>query len=159
MSNTIVMSPEEALAWLESNMIRYEICDTPVPLLGNEVACGVPAGIGDELIEGYYYLPKSELGNNPIVDWPTRGDSMIDADIEEGDILRVELGAWPRDGDIVIASIDNEYTAKVYFQDNKGRRWLCPRNKNYDCIQLTEYNKRRKRHTTHDVTRNRRADR
>ena len=95
-------------------------------------------GIGDEVIEGYYHLPKSELGNNPVVDWPTRGDSMIDASIEEGDVLRVELGALPRDGDIVIASVDNEYTAKAFFQDNAGRRWLCPRNRNYDCILLTE---------------------
>ena len=26
----------------------------------------------------------------------------------------------------------------MYFQDNTGRRWLCPRNKDFDCILLTE---------------------
>ena len=132
-----VMSAEEALAWLNSLRIEYEVCDTPVPLLGNMVNCGSPLGIGDETIEGYFYLPKSELGNYPIVDWPARGDSMVDANIDEGDILRVELGAIPHDGEIVVASIDNEYTAKVFFTDQSGDHWLCPRNSRYDCILLT----------------------
>ena len=26
-----VMTPEEAMAWLDSKGIRYELCDTPVP--------------------------------------------------------------------------------------------------------------------------------
>ena len=131
-----VMTAEEAMAWLDGKGISYEVCDTPVPLLDNRVNCGAPLGIGDEMIEGYYYLPKSKLGNNPVVDWPAQGDSMIDADIEEGDILRVELGALPHDGDIVVASVDNEYTAKVFFTADDGERWLCPRNSRYDCILL-----------------------
>lgn len=133
-----VMSAEEAMTWLNSKDVDFDLCDTPVPLLGNTVSCGLPLGIGDELIEGYYYLPKSKLGNNPIVDWPARGDSMIGDDIEEGDILRVELGALPRDGEVVIASLDDELTCKVFFNDAQGRRWLCPRNSRYDCILLTE---------------------
>ena len=131
-----VMTAEEAMAWLDGKGISYEVCDTPVPLLGNKVNCGTPLGIGDEMIEGYYYVPKSRLGNNPVLDWPAVGDSMIDANIEDGDILRVELGAQPRDGDIVVASLDNEYTAKVFFTDDYGERWLCPRNSRYDCISL-----------------------
>jgi len=133
-----VMTAEEAMTWLENKGINYDVCDTPVPLLGSAVNCGAPQGIGDEQIEGYYYLPKSALGNNPIVDWPARGDSMIGDDIEEGDTLRVELGAVPRDGVVVIASLDDEYTAKVFFTDTQGRRWLCPQNPRYDCILLTE---------------------
>lgn len=133
-----IMSAEEAMNWLESKGINFKLCDAMVPLLGNEVNCGTPLGIGDEWIEGYYYLPKSELGNNPIVDWPARGESMIGDGIEDGDILRVELGAMPRDGKVVVASIDNEYTTKVYFTDPQGRQWLCPRNTHYNCILLNE---------------------
>ena len=133
-----VMTAEEAMMWLESKGVNYEVCDTPVPLLENAVSCGTPLGIGDETIEGYYYLPKSKWGNNPILDWPARGDSMIGDDIEEGDILRVELGALPGDGEVVIASLDDEYTCKVFFTDAQGRRWLCPRNSRYDCILLNE---------------------
>ena len=134
-----MMTVEEALAFLDNNGIKYEMCDTPIPLLGNKVVCGAPQGIGDEMIEGYYYLPKSKLGNYPIVDWPACGDSMIDADIQEGNILRVEIGAIPYDGDIVVASIDNEYTTKVFFTDSYGERWLCPRNTRYECMMLSKF--------------------
>ncbi|MCR4582758.1 MAG: S24 family peptidase [Prevotella sp.] len=89
------------------------------------------------MAEEFFCLPKSVLGNYPIVDWPAHGDSMVDANIDEGDILRVELGAIPHDGEIVMVSIDNEYTAKVYFTDQSGDCWLCPRNSRYDCILLT----------------------
>lgn len=134
-----VMAPEEAMAFLDSKGINYEVCDTPVPLLGNKVICGTPQGIGDEMIEGYYYLPKSKLGNYPIVDWPAYGDSMVDSDIEEGNVLRVEIGAIPHDGNIVVASIDNEYTTKVFFTDGNGDRWLIPRNSRYDCMKLSQF--------------------
>ena len=37
-----VMTADEAMAWLDSKGISYEVCDTPVPLLGNVVNCGSP---------------------------------------------------------------------------------------------------------------------
>lgn len=131
------MSYEEALAFLDSKGIRYEVCDTPVPVLANKVNCGVPLDSGDQMIEGYYYLPKSVVGLHPVVDIPAQGDSMIDADIHEGDLLRMEIGAEPRDGEIVLAEIDREYTAKVLFTDEKGQKWLCPMNKRYSPILLS----------------------
>ncbi len=42
------------------------------------------------------------------------GDSMIDAGIREGDLVVVERGRQPRDGDIVIAQIDGSWTMKYY---------------------------------------------
>lgn len=131
------MSYEETLAFLDSKGIRYEVCDTPVPVLANKVNCGVPLDSGEQMIEGYYYLPKSVVGLHPVVDIPAQGDSMIDADIHEGDLLRMEIGAEPRDGEIVLAEIDREYTAKVLFTDEKGQKWLCPMNKRYSPILLS----------------------
>ncbi len=133
-----VMSADEAKDWLENNGISYEVCDTPIPVLDNAVNCGLPQDIGDEMIEGYFCVPKSMAGNKLIVDCQACGDSMIDADIDDGDTLRVELGAIPRDGDIVVASLDNDYTTKVFFTDSSGQHWLCPRNSRYDCILLTD---------------------
>ena len=132
------LSPEETMALFEKKGIRYEVCDTPVPVLANGVRCGAPHGVGDQTIEGYYYLPKSVVGLHPVVDIPAVGDSMIDADIHEGDLLRLEMGAVACDGDIVLAEIDNEYTAKVLFTDSQGQKWLCPMNSQYSAILLTE---------------------
>ena len=131
------MSYEEALAFLDSKGIKYEICDTPIPVLANKVNCGVPLDPGEQMIDGYYYLPKSVVGLNPVVDIPAQGDSMIDADIHEGDLLRLEIGAVAHDGEIVLAEIDMEYTAKVFFTDDQGLRWLCPMNKKYSPILLS----------------------
>ena len=132
-----VMTPGEALAFLDSKGIKYEICDTPVPVLGNKVNCGLPLDSGEQMVDDYYYLPKSVVGLSPTVNIPTRGDSMIDADIHEGDLLQLEIGAVAHDGDIVIATIDGECTAKVFFIDDQKRKWLLPRNKNYDPILLS----------------------
>lgn len=135
-----VMSPEEALAFLDSKGIGYEICDTPVPVLANKVSCGVPKGIGDEVIDDYYHLPKSLVGLKPMIEISAQGDSMIDAEIYEGDLLMVELGAIARDGEIVVANIDGECTTKVFFTDDQQQKWLCPMNKKYSPILLTAKN-------------------
>lgn len=131
------MSYEEALAFFDSKGIRYEVCDTPVPVLANKVNCGVPLDPEEQMIEGYYYLPKSVVGLHPLVDIPAQGDSMIDADIHEGDLLRLEIGAEAHDGEIVLAEIDREYTAKVFFTDDQQQKWLCPMNKKYAPILLS----------------------
>lgn len=134
----VILSPEEALAQLDSKGIKYEICDTPVPIMGNTASCGFPKDMGDEMIEGYFYLPKSVVGLHPQVDIPAQGDSMIDADIHDGDLLQLEIGAVASDGEIVLAEIDHEYTAKVFFTDDQKRHWLCPKNSSYRAILLTE---------------------
>lgn len=131
------MSYEEALTFLDSKGIKYEVCDTPVPMLANKVNCGVPLDPGEQMIEGYYYLPKSVVGLHPLVDIPAQGDSMIEADIHDGDLLRLEIGAEAHDGEIVLAEIDGEYTAKVLFTDEQKQKWLCPMNKKYSPILLS----------------------
>ncbi len=59
-----------------------------------------------------------------------KGDSMIEAGIQEGDMVIVERGQTPKPGDIVIAQVDGDYTMKYYRQKN-GQVYLEPANKNY----------------------------
>ncbi len=61
------------------------------------------------------------------------GDSMIDAHIEEGDIVVASRTETANDGDIVIAEVDGEFTLK-YYKNQKGKQWLLPANKNYKPI-------------------------
>ena len=132
-----VMTPEEVFADLDRKGIKYEICDTPIPVLENKVNCGSPKDSGEQMIDDYYYVPKSVVGLHPVMDMPAQGDSMIGADIHEGDLLRMEIGAEPHDGDIVLAEVDREYTAKVYFTDDQRLKWLLPMNDKYSPILLT----------------------
>ena len=64
------------------------------------------------------------------------GDSMVDAGILPGDTVLVERGRTPRNGDIVIACVDADWTMKYFYKDGKGIR-LGPANKKYETIRPT----------------------
>jgi SOS regulatory protein LexA len=59
-----------------------------------------------------------------------KGDSMKDAGIINGDMVLVERGTDAKDGTIVVAHIDGEWTIK-YLRKNGSRVWLEPANSNY----------------------------
>ena len=91
------------------------------------VEAGFPSPADDELFETMnlegYLIRKPEATYLLRV----RGDSMVDAGILPGDLVLVERGAEPHDGDIVIAQIDGEWTLK-YFRRNGGQVYLQPAN-------------------------------
>jgi SOS regulatory protein LexA len=58
------------------------------------------------------------------------GDSMIDAGLLPGDLVLVQRGLQPKDGDIVIARIDHGSTLK-YFRKRGRKVYLEPANKKY----------------------------
>lgn len=61
------------------------------------------------------------------------GDSMIDAGIQPGDMALVERGRAARNGDIVIAEVDGDWTIK-YFEKRGNKVRLLPGNKKYKPI-------------------------
>ena len=64
-----------------------------------------------------------------------KGDSMIEAHIEEGDLIIAERTETAKNGDIVVAEVDGEWTLKYYKKDAvKNSVWLEPANKNYTAI-------------------------
>ena len=63
------------------------------------------------------------------------GDSMEGAGICDGDEVLVDRSLTPRDGDVVIAVLDNEFTIKrLHCRD--GRVALCPENPAYPDIEV-----------------------
>jgi SOS-response transcriptional repressor LexA len=62
---------------------------------------------------------------------------MIEAGILPGDLLIVERGVTPRDGDIVIAQVDRAWTMK-YFRKRGKKVFLEAANKNYQPIHPAE---------------------
>jgi repressor LexA len=110
---------------------------TEVPLLGS-VKAGYPSATEEAIDErmnlAEFLLPKKDNMYLVTVD----GDSMIDAHIEDGDIVIAERATIARDGQIVIANIDGEFTMK-YFRQKGGKAWLEPANKNFRPMH-PEYN-------------------
>ena len=64
-----------------------------------------------------------------------QGDSMVGAGISDGDLLVVDRSLRPADGDVIIASVDGDFTVKTYHRDKDGIR-LEPANQAYPIIRL-----------------------
>jgi repressor LexA len=62
------------------------------------------------------------------------GDSMVEAGILPGDVVLVERGFAPRDGDIVVAQVDGDWTLK-YLRRDGGGPILEPANVHYGTVR------------------------
>ncbi len=62
-----------------------------------------------------------------------KGESMIDAGIQEGDLVIAMRSTVAKDGDIVIAEVDGGWTMK-YYRKTGNKVWLEPANKNFKNI-------------------------
>lgn len=106
------------------------------PLLGH-VTAGFPVDAEEEKLDSMslddFLIEKKEATYLLEVD----GDSMIDAHIADGDLVVAERTNKAKNGDIVIAEIDGEWTMK-YFREKGGRVWLEPANKKYKPIYPTQ---------------------
>ena len=63
------------------------------------------------------------------------GDSMIGAGIHEDDLLVVDRSLRPANGDVIIASVDGDFTVKTYRKDKDGIH-LEPANDAYPVITI-----------------------
>lgn len=108
-----------------------------IPMLGS-VKAGFPADVSEEMKDTInideYLITKKENSYMLTVD----GDSMIDAHIANGDMVLVEKTNVAKDGQIVIADVDGEFTMK-YFRMKNGKTWLEPANKDFKPIYPTMY--------------------
>jgi len=101
-------------------------------LLG-AVKAGFPSPAEEELRDGISldeFLVKKPDATFMLT---VSGDSMIEAGIHPGDIVLVERGATPKNNDIVVAQVDEEWTLKYFMKDSHGVR-LEPANKRYKPI-------------------------
>lgn len=89
------------------------------------------ASAGEDYVEKRISLDEQFKINNPSTFlFTVVGDSMIDLGIFEGDMVVVKKTCECRNGDIVLAYIDDGFTLKTY-RNQKGKIWLEPANKNY----------------------------
>ena len=107
-----------------------------IPLVGI-VAAGLPASAeqqGRDVISMDEYLVA-----RPETSFLLRvtGDSMIGAGIMDGDLVIVERGRLPKNGDIVLAEVDGEWTMK-YFRRKSGDVILEAANPAYPTITPKE---------------------
>lgn len=88
---------------------------TPVALVG-EIACGLPC-YAEENIEAYYRLPTALVGGGECFLLRAKGESMIEAGIDDGDLVLVRRQSYARRGDIAVVLAGEETTLKRYFPE------------------------------------------
>ncbi|MCL2513344.1 MAG: transcriptional repressor LexA [Oscillospiraceae bacterium] len=105
-----------------------------VPLVGT-VTAGVPI-LAVEQIEGY--IPYSgRISGEALFALRVRGESMINDGIFDGDIVIAEKTPVARNGEIVIAMIEDEATVKRFYKEN-GHFRLQPANDAFEPIITNE---------------------
>lgn len=100
-----------------------------IPILGT-IRAGYPTPayqFQDRFVDFFTYLHSFPDDTFAL---EVKGDSMIEAGINEGDIAIIEKNKEPQTGDIVAAQIDGEITLKLLMKE-KGKYFLSPANKNY----------------------------
>jgi len=109
--------------------LRKRVMD--IPIYGS-----IPAGFADDRKQearGCVSIDIETLGLKPTprtFALEVRGDSMIGKCIMDGDLVVLEHGMAPRDGDVVAALIDNESTLKTYLTE-RGKPFLRAENPRY----------------------------
>ncbi|MCI5701081.1 MAG: transcriptional repressor LexA [Lachnospiraceae bacterium] len=111
------------------NLTRREVVN--VPLLGS-VAAGQPL-LAVENVETYFPIPAEYLPNNQIFMLRVKGESMVNAGILDGDQVIVEQRENARNGEMVVALVEDSATVKTYYKED-GYYRLQPENDFMDPI-------------------------
>lgn len=111
------------------NLARREVVN--VPMIG-EIAAGEPI-FADQNIEGYFPLLPENMPTGEAFMLRVRGESMVNVGIYDGDQILVRKQNTARNGDIVVALVDDSATIKTFYQED-GHYRLQPENDSMDPI-------------------------
>lgn len=119
----------------EGNMLSPSFSKTiDVPLVGN-VAAGEPI-LAEENITETMSLPIDIVGDSASFILSVRGESMIEAGINDGDYVVVKQQQTANNGDIVVAIIEDGATVKTFYKESDHIR-LQPENSTMEPIIVT----------------------
>lgn len=104
-----------------------------VGLVGS-ISCGIPT-LEEEHIECYLHLPTRIFGTGELYLLKANGDSMIGAGIDSDDLVVIQKTNEAKNGDIVVALVDDETTLKrFYYDEAKHKVRLHAENRKYEDI-------------------------
>ena len=117
----------------EFNLTRRELRN--IPIIG-EVAAGQPI-LAEQNIAGYFPVSSDDLPSGELFVLKVRGESMINVGIYDGDQIFVQQTPVARNGDIVVALVEDSATVKTYYKE-EGRYRHQPENYTMDPIYVDE---------------------
>jgi len=111
------------------NLTRREVVN--VPLVGR-VAAGEPL-LAVENVISYFPIPAEYMPNEEVFMLTVKGESMINMGIYEGDHILVKKQNTARNGDVIVALVEDSATVKRFFKED-GHIRLQPENDYMDPI-------------------------
>ena len=111
------------------NFTRREMVN--VPMVGR-VAAGEPL-LAEQNVENYFPIPMEFMPNAQTFMLTVKGESMINAGIFDGDMVLVEQRNYARNGEMIVALVDDGATVKTFYKEEGGIR-LQPENEFMDPI-------------------------
>jgi len=122
------------------DLINYQEVNniSKIPIIGR-VAAGSPI-TAEENVEGSIVIdPAFIKKDEDSFALKVKGDSMIEAGIFEGDLVIISPKAIVKNGDMIVARLEDEVTVKIYENKNSIVK-LIPQNKNYQTIIVKNKN-------------------
>ena len=104
-----------------------EMLDTSRVQMGSSIPCGALDDVIDEEME-HLRLPKSITGEGEFFLLRARGESMIKAGIDDGDLVLIRKQETATQGKIVAFLYDNEQTTLKRYKQTEDAIYLCPEN-------------------------------
>ena len=101
------------------------------------VSCGLPLD-ADAVMEEYISLPLSMVGHDDVYALYANGDSMIEAGIDDGDMVLVRRQEEARNGEIVVAYVEGEGNTLKRLLLTKDGIFLHPENSSMADIPVEE---------------------
>ena len=128
---------------LQTNHIEIYSAETAtemeLPFVENGISAGFPSP-ADDFLDISIDLNKVLIQNPSATFYgKVKGDSMIDAGLNDGDLLIIDKSLEPEDGKIAVCFIDGEFTVKR-IKIEKDVIWLVAENKKYQPIKVTPEN-------------------
>ena len=108
-----------------------------LPFIEHGISAGFPSP-ADDFLDTSIDLNQALIKNKDATFYGrVRGESMIDAGMNDGDLLIIDKSINPTDGRIAVCFIDGEFTVKR-IKIEKDVIWLIAENKNYKPIKVTK---------------------
>ena len=118
---------------IQNSVSQTEVVDIPVV---GRIAAGTPI-LAEQNIENYFPIPMEFMPNNQTFMLKVKGESMINAGIFDGDLVLVEQCQTARNGEMVVALIEDGATVKTFYKEKAAIR-LQPENDSMDPIIVTD---------------------
>ena len=108
-----------------------------VPYFSQGIPAGFPSPADDHLQKALDL--HEHLIKHPAATFLARvdGNSMIDANLHDGDLLLIDRAKTPQHKSIVVAIVNGEFTVKRLYKRN-GQIRLVPENRAFPSIEVTE---------------------